>query len=53
MYAMLFMTILTETNGTKCLSGESFIWGEYLVSGESFIWNEYLVKPETMSVPQQ
>ncbi len=35
MYELLFITILTETNGTKCLSGESFTW------------NEYLDKPET------
>ena len=44
MYAMLFMTILTnETKGTKCLTGESFTW------------NEYPVKPETKRnyVPQQ
>jgi len=29
MYELLFITIFTETNGTKCLSGESFTWNEY------------------------
>ena len=43
MYELLFITILTETKGTKYLSGESFTW------------NEYPVKPETKRnyVPQQ
>lgn len=33
MYALLFMTILT--NGTKCLTGESFTWNEYPVKLET------------------